>query len=122
QVVIGAASHWSKRANTAADASAPANVTVDRFDYLALRQLYARSALVVVPLDDVDFQAGVTTILEAMAMAKPVIVTHSAGQTDVVEDRRTATRGATPRLRPPSILRDLAEFTGVELEPTGFYV
>jgi glycosyltransferase involved in cell wall biosynthesis len=122
RVVIGAASHWSKRRNTAAGAEHPANVEVDRFDYPALRNLYARAAVVVVPLDDIDFQAGVTTILEAMAMAKPVVVTHSQGQTDVVEDRRTTTRGATPRSRPASLLRQVASAAGVDLEPTGFYV
>lgn len=122
QVVIGAASHWSKRRNTAQDVVQPSNVTVDKFDYLALRHQYARSAMVVVPLDDTDFQAGVTTILEAMAMGKPVIVTHSRGQTDVVEDRRTVTRGSGLRERPESLLRGLAESVGLEMEPTGFYV
>jgi glycosyltransferase involved in cell wall biosynthesis len=122
RVIIGAASNWSKRRNTATGPNHPANVEVDRFDYPALRELYARSAVVVVPLDDIDFQAGVTTILEAMAMAKPVIVTHSQGQTDVVEDRRTTTRGGTPRSRPISLLRQIATEAGVDVEPTGFYV
>ena len=122
QVVIGAASHWSKRRNTADGVDQPANVTVSAFDYAALRAQYARSSIVVVPLDDTDFQAGVTTILEAMAMAKPVIVTHSLGQTDVVEDRRTVTRGVEPRRRPESLLATLAHSEGVALEPTGFYV
>ncbi len=122
RVVIGAASHWSKRRNTADGTEAPSNVEVDKFDYPALRQLYARSAVVVVPLEDVDFQAGVTTILEAMAMAKPVIVTHTAGQTDVVEDRRSLTRGVHPRQRPPGLMRRVAETAGVAIEPNGFYV
>jgi glycosyltransferase involved in cell wall biosynthesis len=122
RLVIGAASHWSKRRNTAAETGTPANVEVDRFDYFALRKLYARAAIVVVPLDDVDFQAGVTTILEAMAMAKPVIVTHSLGQTDVVEDRRTITRGAHPRRRPESLMHRVAESAGLQIQPNGFYV
>jgi glycosyltransferase involved in cell wall biosynthesis len=122
RVVIGAASHWSKRRNTAEDAQPAANVQVDSFDYFALRELYSRSSIVVVPLDDVDFQAGITTILEAMAMGKPVIVTHSVGQTDVVEDRRQITRGAQPRTRPESLLRQAAASAGIELEPNGFYV
>ena len=33
-----------------------------------------------------DFQAGVTTILEAMAMGKAVITTCTSGQTDVITD------------------------------------
>ncbi len=122
EVVIGAASHWSKRRNTAESAALPANVQVSKFDYPALRSVYARASMVVVPLNDIDFQAGVTTILEAMAMGKPVIVTHSLGQTDVIEDRRAATRGAQPRVRLPSLMRSFAELAGVQLEPTGFYV
>jgi glycosyltransferase involved in cell wall biosynthesis len=122
EVVIGAASHWSKRRNTAAEQALPANVHVSAFDYAALRDVYARSSIVVVPLDDIDFQAGVTTILEAMAMSKAVIVTHSLGQTDVIEDRRFATRGSSPRVRPPSMVRNLAEHAGIPVEPTGFYV
>ena len=122
RVVIGAASHWSKRRNTASGAEHPSNVEVDRFDYVSLRNLYSRASVVVVPLDDIDFQAGVTTILEAMAMAKPVIVTHTEGQTDVVEDRRTITRGPNPRARMPGLLHDVAQRAGIELEPTGFYV
>ena len=122
EVVIGAASHWSKRPNTATSREIPANVHVSRFDYPALRAVYARSSIVVVPLNDIDFQAGVTTILEAMAMGKPVIVTHSLGQTDVIEDRRSATRGAQLRVRPPSLMRSFAELAGIALEPTGFYV
>lgn len=122
RVVIGAASHWSRRRNTAEGAGRPSSVQVGSFDYVALRELYARSALIVVPLEDIDFQAGVTTILEAMAMAKPVVVTHTLGQTDVVEDRRMITRSAEPRLRSESLLRSLAHPAGVELEPNGFYV
>ena len=122
RVVIGAASHWSKRRNTANDIPTPVNVAVSRFDYQTLRDLYARAMIVVVPLDDTDFQAGVTTILEAMAMGKPVIVTHSWGQTDVVEDRRSVTRGAQPRQRAESFLRIFAARANIALQPTGLYV
>ena len=38
------------------------------------------------PLEDVDFQAGITTILEAMAMGKPVVCSRSTGQTDTIID------------------------------------
>jgi glycosyltransferase involved in cell wall biosynthesis len=119
QVVIGAASNWSRHAF--ADVARPHNVRVDSFDYASLRDLYARAALVVVPLADVDNQAGVTTILEAMAMGKPVVVTQSLGQTDVVEDRRLQARGAL-RQRPASLTRTFAEQAGIPLEPTGLYV
>jgi glycosyltransferase involved in cell wall biosynthesis len=85
-LVIAAGSPWSKRADTTQRAAIPANVTVRRFSQYALRQLYADCRFVVVPLFEVEFQAGVTTILEAMAMGKAVICTRTAGQTDVVVD------------------------------------
>lgn len=52
----------------------------------ALRDLYARSRFMVMPLQDVDFDAGVTSITEAMAMGKAVIVTRNRGQVDVIRD------------------------------------
>ncbi len=119
RVVIGAASPWSR--HQADDAPPPPNVEVASFDYQALRQLYRRAALVVVPLIDVDNQAGVTTILEAMAVGKPVVVSQSLGQTDVVEDRRSGSRGM-PRIRRTSLLRQVAQEFGVDPEPNGFYV
>jgi glycosyltransferase involved in cell wall biosynthesis len=65
----------------------PANVSYE-FDLSRdrLRDLYARSRFVVMPLEDVDFDAGVTSITEAMAMGKAVIVTRNRGQVDVVDD------------------------------------
>jgi glycosyltransferase involved in cell wall biosynthesis len=38
----------------------------------------------VMPLEDVKFQAGVTAILECLAMGKAVICSRVPGQTDVV--------------------------------------
>jgi glycosyltransferase involved in cell wall biosynthesis len=119
RVVIGAASPWSR--HKADELTPPPNVEVASFDYLALRDLYRRAALVVVPLTDIDNQAGVTTILEAMAVGKPVVVSQSLGQTDVVEDRRSGSRGL-PRPRRTSLLRLVALESGVDPEPNGFYV
>jgi glycosyltransferase involved in cell wall biosynthesis len=118
-VVIGAASSWSRHSFAAT--SLPPNVRVGSFGYRELRELYARAAVVVVPLRDVDNQAGVTTILEAMAMGKAVVVTQSSGQTDVVEDRRSLERGL-PRARPIGLSRVLAVNRGIPVEATGFYV
>jgi glycosyltransferase involved in cell wall biosynthesis len=121
-LVVAAASHWSRRRNTALGVNRPANVKVASYNYHQLRELFARAAVIAVPVDDVDFQAGITTILEAMAMGKPVIVTHTYGQTDVIEDRRSVTRGAEERARPVSLLRDVAEEADIPIEPNGFYV
>ena len=53
---------------------------------IELRNLYARSRFVVVPLRLSDTDNGVTVILEAMAMGKPVICSRTRGQVDVVEE------------------------------------
>lgn len=88
-VVIAAASPWSKRSDNTAGQAIPAHVTVRRFSQYELRQLYADSAFMVMPLQNVEFQAGVTAILEAMAMGRAVICSRTPGQTDVVVDGET---------------------------------
>lgn len=88
-VVLAAASPWSKRNDTTHGQALPDNVEVCRLDFVALRQLYADSLFVVMPLEDVPFQAGVTTILEAMAMGRAVICSRTEGQTDVIVDGET---------------------------------
>lgn len=62
----------------------PANFARGFAGYKALRDLYARARVVVVPLVETDFQAGVTTVLEAMAMGKPVIVTATRGTSGAI--------------------------------------
>jgi glycosyltransferase involved in cell wall biosynthesis len=74
-----------------------------------LRELYAAAAVVVVPVLPTDFPAGITTILEAMAMGRAVVVSGTEGLRGVVEDGRTglvvppgdvaALRAAVRRLR-----------------------
>jgi glycosyltransferase involved in cell wall biosynthesis len=110
-VVIAAASPWSKRQDGMAGQSIPANVTVRKFTQYELRQLYADSRFLVMPLEDVKFQAGVTAILEAMAMARAVVCSRVPGQTDVVaqgENGRYVPAGDAPALR-TEIARLLAE-------------
>jgi glycosyltransferase involved in cell wall biosynthesis len=89
QVVIAAASPWSKRADTTQDQKIPANVTIKKFSQFELRQVYADSAFLVMPLFNVNFQAGVTAILEAMAMERAVICSRTPGQTDVIVENET---------------------------------
>lgn len=89
QVVIAAASPWSRQKDATEGAALPANVKVQRFSQFDLRQLYADSRFVVMPLENVEFQAGVTAILEAMAMGRAVICTRTPGQTDVVVEGET---------------------------------
>lgn len=60
-----------------------------QLDAVALRELYERSRIVVVPLLDVPFDAGATALHEAMAMGRPVVVTRTQGQVDLVVDGET---------------------------------
>lgn len=86
RVVLAAASPWSKRKSELDGMHLPGHVEVVRLDLHQLRQLYAEASIVVMPLYEVDFQAGVTTLLEAMAMGKSIVCTRTTGQTDVVTD------------------------------------
>jgi glycosyltransferase involved in cell wall biosynthesis len=95
RVFIAAGSLYHPSATHAQPDAWPANFDSGFADYRALRDRYARAAVVAVPLLPTDFQAGVTTILEAMAMARPVVVSATAGQRDVVED------GVTGVMVPP---------------------
>lgn len=107
QVVIAAASPWSKRTDSTAGQEIPANVLVRRFSQYELRDLYAHSAFTVMPLYPVEFQAGVTAILEAMAMGKAVICTRTPGQTDVVVEGETGLY--VPPGDAPALLRAIQE-------------
>jgi glycosyltransferase involved in cell wall biosynthesis len=66
--------------------SASGNVTIGRKSPTELRDLYARSRFVVVPLCPSDTDNGITVILEAMAMGKAVICSRTRGQVDVLEE------------------------------------
>jgi glycosyltransferase involved in cell wall biosynthesis len=65
---------------------ADARVTIGRKTLLELRDLYARSRFVVVPLVPSESDNGVTVILEAMAMGKAVVCSRTRGQVDVIQD------------------------------------
>ena len=69
--------------------SLPPNVTVGNLSPTQLRELYARSKFVVVPLLPTDSDNGLTVILEAMAMGKAVICSRVKGQTDVIIENTT---------------------------------
>jgi len=111
-VVIAAASPWSKRKEGVATRTIPSNVTVRKFTQYELRQLYADSSFMVMPLENVKFQAGVTAILESLAMGKAVICSRVPGQTDVVID------GENGRYVPPGDPSGLsAEIRGLLSRP-----
>jgi len=87
KLVVVASSPWSTSKVNLGDKE---KITVlSHIPYSELKMLYARARLVVVPLFNVDYAAGVNTVLEAMAMAKPLIVSHTRGITDYVVDNET---------------------------------
>jgi glycosyltransferase involved in cell wall biosynthesis len=63
------------------------NITVGRgYSFRDLRDVYAGARFIVVPLKRVSYAAGITTIVEGMAMGKAVIVSASPGIVDYVKD------------------------------------
>jgi glycosyltransferase involved in cell wall biosynthesis len=83
---LTSASPWSKSVDTSRQRAIPNNVHSAAVPYSdeGLRELYAASAAALVPLFPTDFQAGITTILEAFAMGRPVIATRTSGLSDVL--------------------------------------
>lgn len=89
-VVVKASSAWMAGGRSQLT-SIPPNVTLitKRLSYVELRDLYAGAALVVVPLHETPQAAGITTILEAMAMNRCVIATCSNGLPDILVTGKT---------------------------------
>ena len=84
KVFVAAGSVHSPSAGVVSPERWPVNFEVGFAGYTELRDLYGRASVVVVPVVDTDFQAGVTTLLEAMAMGKAVITTGASAQGDIV--------------------------------------
>ena len=67
----------------------PHNFHSEYLDFAALRSTYSRASVVVVPMMQVDFPAGVTSVLEGMAMGKAVVATATAGLEGLIKDGET---------------------------------
>jgi glycosyltransferase involved in cell wall biosynthesis len=63
---------------------------VSRLSPRQLRDLYAGARLVVLPLFDTDYAAGVNTALETMAMARPLVISQTRGMSAYVRPGETA--------------------------------
>lgn len=73
----------------------PKNMSCRFYDWCELLQLYRDSDLVVVPLFENKYQAGLTTLFEAMACRRPVVITRSEGIIDDLIDSDIVT-GVNP--------------------------
>ncbi len=86
-VTVVASSPWSKRSDQTADRQVPANVTLRKgLSSVELRELYRNAAVVVVPLMNVDWPAGVTSLFEAQACGRPVVISASEGILDSLDE------------------------------------
>ncbi|MGB3642222.1 MAG: glycosyltransferase family 4 protein [Rivularia sp. (in: cyanobacteria)] len=57
----------------------PANMSHSYYDWKSLLQLYRDADIVAITLYENNFQAGLSTLFEALACRKPVIITRSPG-------------------------------------------
>jgi glycosyltransferase involved in cell wall biosynthesis len=62
-----------------AEADIPANITLGTMPASELREMYAKSRLVVVPLKPTNSDNGITCMNEAWSMGRPVIVSEVEG-------------------------------------------
>lgn len=87
ELKIAADSPWFQERLNILQGDLPPHVDVRSYgNYQALRQLYADSLFVVVPLHNVDYSAGYSVILEAMAMGKAVIASRIKQVDDFIID------------------------------------
>lgn len=64
----------------------PQNMSRGYYDWPDLRQLYRDSDVVVISLKSHNYQAGFTTLFEAMACRRPVIMTRTPGLAEQLAD------------------------------------
>lgn len=96
-VVIDAGSQYSRSPDELTGRPLPPTVHLVTLDQEQLRAAYALAEVVVAPTHENDFGAGSTTLLEAMAMNRPVVTTRGTGSGDLVGDRRAALRADISR-------------------------
>lgn len=96
-VRIAADSAYFQVGTEIADLLLPPNIEVSSAgDFQGLRDVYARSELIVVPMHNVDHACGYAVLYEAMACGKPIIATRTRAPSDGI------VHGVTGWLVPPS--------------------
>jgi glycosyltransferase involved in cell wall biosynthesis len=88
---VPAFGHWyAREKDNSINVAIPENVSlIQHLPHLSLRELYARSQFVVLPLHTLVYSAGATVSLEAGCMARAVIAFRSEGITDYIIDGET---------------------------------
>jgi glycosyltransferase involved in cell wall biosynthesis len=90
QVIVADGSSHSPHALHRAPDQWPSNFARTSLRLDEVRDLYARAAVVVVPLVPTDFPAGITVVIEAMAMGKAVVVSATHGLRGAIADQAEA--------------------------------
>lgn len=89
-LVAASGSWYAREKKTAVGTIKPDNVTLTRnVPLLELKRLYSKSQFVILPLRDSIASYGLTVILEAASMARPVIAFHSRGIQDFIINGET---------------------------------
>jgi glycosyltransferase involved in cell wall biosynthesis len=89
RLFIADASAFSPGAHRRVPQAWPDWVERGALSHFELREHYDRAAVVVVPLLPTAYPFGITTLLEAMAMGKAVVVSDTEGLRGVVEHGKT---------------------------------
>jgi len=86
-VTIVASSPWSRRKDETKNKDLPANIELKKgLTSEELRDLYRHCQMVVIPLQNVDSPAGVTSLFEAQSVNRPVIITDTIGIQDCLSE------------------------------------
>jgi glycosyltransferase involved in cell wall biosynthesis len=110
RLFVADASAHSPRAHRRVPQAWPKWVERRALSHFELREHYDRAAVVVVPLLPTAYPFGITTLLEAMAMAKAVVVSDTEGLRGVVEHGRTGL--VVPPGDPTAIRRAVEQLLG----------
>jgi glycosyltransferase involved in cell wall biosynthesis len=91
RLLVAAFGSWyAREKKNGSELIAPANTTLSGgYSLLELRDLYAKSQFVILPLYDQIYSAGATAALEAMSMSRAVIAFRSRGIVDYIRDGET---------------------------------
>jgi glycosyltransferase involved in cell wall biosynthesis len=102
EIKICAASPNAKTTRKAFPKVMPNNMSCQHYDWQELVQLYRDADIVAIPLFQNNYQAGLSTLFEALACRRPVIITKSLGIIAELEQAGailTVTQGNVAELR-----------------------
>ena len=91
QLEVAGFGHWyAREKNNSHNGETPENVSMlKHLPQSELRNHYARSQFVVIPVHDLAYSAGATASMEAGSMGRAVIAYHSQGISDYIIDGET---------------------------------